>query len=171
MCEIWKEIEGFDGYFVSNTGHVKGENGMLKETRAKNRIQIGIKKDGKWGRYDLHRLVAKAFLPNPYGLNTVNHKDRDCYNNHVDNLEWCSRSECPMIVRRRKQIGKEVKDNYNPRNRAVFQINMAGEVVGRFASINEASRETGAGLSGINGCLKGRLTTSRGFRWAYADEW
>lgn len=38
----------------------------------------------------LHRLVAMAFLPNPDDLPTVNHKDHDPSNNHVDNLEWAS---------------------------------------------------------------------------------
>ena len=39
----------------------------------------------------IHRLVALAFLENPDGLEFVNHKDENKANNHVDNLEWCSR--------------------------------------------------------------------------------
>jgi len=44
--------------------------------------------------YPVHRLVARVFLPETYkeGL-TVNHKDGNRFNNNVNNLEWCTRSE------------------------------------------------------------------------------
>ena len=48
---------------------------------------------GKTGRRRLasvHRIVAGAFIPNPYGLPEVNHIDCDRTNNRVDNLEWCT---------------------------------------------------------------------------------
>lgn len=38
----------------------------------------------------MHRLVAKAFIPNPNKLEYINHKDEDKMNNNVSNLEWCT---------------------------------------------------------------------------------
>lgn len=39
----------------------------------------------------IHVLVAEYWLENPGNLPEVNHKDEDTSNNHVDNLEWCTR--------------------------------------------------------------------------------
>lgn len=41
----------------------------------------------------VHILVAKAFIPNPFGKPEVNHKDFNRANPHVDNLEWVTHRE------------------------------------------------------------------------------
>ena len=46
------------------------------------------------GHYtSLHRELALVFIPNPLNLPEVNHKDGKKYNNDLNNLEWCSRSQ------------------------------------------------------------------------------
>lgn len=43
--------------------------------------------------FGVHRLVAITWLDNPLNLRDVNHKNGIKYDNRVENLEWCSRSE------------------------------------------------------------------------------
>lgn len=41
----------------------------------------------------INRLVAKAFIPNPYRRKEVNHKDGDKENNNDWNLEWTTHKQ------------------------------------------------------------------------------
>ena len=110
--EIWKDIENFEGlYQISNLGRVKSVNRIvhvedpkkhreydkhfpecIKATTldTKGYVMVTLKKDGKTSRYRIHRLVAKAFIPNTDNLPQINHKDENKENNCVDNLEWCT---------------------------------------------------------------------------------
>lgn len=100
--EIWKAIEGFEGlYEVSNLGRVKSTHRASKILkygfsggRGINRYPtVNLRKYGHAKNGLIHRLVAIAFLDNPKNKREVNHKDGNKLNNHVDNLEWCTRKE------------------------------------------------------------------------------
>lgn len=101
--EIWLDIEEFIGrYQVSNLGNVRS----IIDNHGKEKCQLKVPypcRKGYWYvqlfvkdahyRDSLHRLVAKAFLPNPDNKKTVNHIDGNKANNRVENLEWATHSE------------------------------------------------------------------------------
>ncbi len=90
MASVYLEDEQLH---IDEFGNVTCRNNKLSVTTNKNgycSVETNI--DGKRKRYYVHRLVAKAFLLNPNDYTDVNHVDGNKQNNHVNNLEWCSRS-------------------------------------------------------------------------------
>ncbi len=91
--EEWRPVVGFEGlYCVSSLGRVKNRKGLiLAITKDKKGYdQYNLLFCGKQKNYPIHRIVAKAFIPNPDNLPTVNHKNLDRLDNRADNLEWMS---------------------------------------------------------------------------------
>lgn len=52
-------------------------------------ITISVKTDNGTKHFSVHRLIAAAFIPNPYGYEQINHIDGNGQNNAISNLEWC----------------------------------------------------------------------------------
>ena len=162
MREEWKDIEGFEGrYMVSNKGRVKslnysntGKEGIINaKDNNKGYLKVRLYKDGKRKWYRINRLVAQAFISNPYNLPEVNHKDKIRTNNCVENLEWCSR-----------QYNVEYSQA-----KAVIGINKVSGLILEFPSLREASRQMGISHSHICDCLKGRRKSAKGFYWHYVE--
>lgn len=96
---IWKKIEGLDDYEFSNTGLIKSH--PKRANHYKTVITPGsVGTNGYWvfmirrvgfrRQEKVHRLIARAHIPNPENHPIVNHKDTNPLNNHIDNLEWCT---------------------------------------------------------------------------------
>jgi hypothetical protein len=95
MKEIWKPIDNYPGYFVSNTGKVKSCRGnkeieLSPREEWNGRLYVNLYRDKKMKSIKIHRLVAEAFIPNPDNLPQINHKDENPKNNKATNLEWCT---------------------------------------------------------------------------------
>ena len=95
--EIWKDIVGYEGlYRVSNLGRVKNtitHNFLKNYLHKSGYVRINIKKLQKNNNCRLHRLIARAFIPNPENKKTVNHIDGNKQNNSIENLEWLTQKE------------------------------------------------------------------------------
>lgn len=108
--EEWKAIEGYEGiYEISNYGRVKsliGWNGKQYISRERilapytervnknyKRSKVKLLKEGEAKDFKVHRLVAKAFIPNHNNYKMINHIDGNPLNNNANNLEWCTQKE------------------------------------------------------------------------------
>lgn len=125
--EVWAEVIGFKGYYVSNTG-------MLKSCRKRNECIMTpqYSKDGYmcnnlwdgilYHKKSIHRIVAETFIPNPENLPEVDHIDRDKSNNNVSNLRWVSMSQNRINRTIKKGITGERHIRYFPNKPSPYGV-------------------------------------------------
>ena len=71
-----------------NGGARRFGGNTLAKVEINGYLYVNLSKPGGARQHLLHRLVAKAFIPNPFDLPQVNHIDGNKLNNRVENLEW-----------------------------------------------------------------------------------
>ena len=120
--EIWRAAPGYEAdYEISDHGrvrsHRRGRVKMLKPIMERWNGYFVVSlfdAHGMSHKVKIHRLVAEAFIPNPCGYPTINHKDEDKTNNNAGNLEWCTKayntaygtSRQRAVETRRRNLGK-----------------------------------------------------------------
>lgn len=173
MKEIWKDIEGFNGYYqISNYGRVKNAKRNTIRKAYDNNAGKGYyyvdlyKKNIRVKRDSIHRLVAKAFIPNPKNKPMINHKDGNTKNNHVSNLEWVTALE--NVTHASNILGVMVgyKKHIEKQKRKVKQMKN-GKEIKIYESIAEASRQTGISTSQIIFTCQGKYKQTHGYQWQY----
>ena len=101
--EIWKPLRNFPSYKGSSEGRIMNvrTQRILKPTiNEKGYYQVCLRNDNIQHSVRVHRILAETFFgENP--LMDVRHKDNDRLNNHIDNLEWCSKKETVSRKRNR----------------------------------------------------------------------
>ena len=75
-------------------------------------LRVKLCKNGKCKRHLIHRLVAAAFIPNPYNLQEVNHIYECKDNNNSNNLEWCTREYNNNYGTRNKRVSETLKERF-----------------------------------------------------------
>ena len=86
----------FHGYTVYANGDIlsKDGKGMLKPSKNKGYLQVGIWINNKRNSMLVHRLVALCYIPNPDNKPEVDHiLSKEKTNNNVSNLRWATKSE------------------------------------------------------------------------------
>lgn len=174
--EEWKSIEGYEYYEVSNLGRVRSWiNNKWNKRNTPKLLSLHRLSKGYLGvslcsapntskTMKVHRLVAKAFIPNPSNLPIVNHKDEDKTNNCVSNLEWCTNNYNLNYGTARQRIFETIERNGGYKVRHVVQRDLKGNIIKEYNSANEAAKELGIDCSKI---LVACHKSYRGFLWDF----
>jgi hypothetical protein len=93
----WVKIGRNHNYSINEEGQVRNDKkGTFKKAYRNKRNGywvVDLYNNGKSMKVPIHRLVAEAFIPNPYNKLTVDHKDGNRENNSIENLRWATYSE------------------------------------------------------------------------------
>lgn len=162
---MWKPVKDYgDRYLISTEGQVYSNvsKKLLKpQKNEKGYLAVELRCNNKRKVKKIHRLVAEAFLENPFSKTEINHKDGNKQNNAVENLEWSTRSE-------------NLKHAYSSglrfqKKKPVDMFSTDGNFIKTFSSILEAQKHIGLGTR-ISSCCKGKQKTAGGYIWRYAGE-
>lgn len=191
--EIWKDIEGYENlYQISSMGRirsfdrwVKRSNNTLQLTKGKilkpylgkyERVSL-VDIDGHKHTYNIHRLVAKAFIPNPDNKPCIDHINTDRTDNRVDNLRWVTYKENnnnPITIKKKSgdnhpkpMLGKYGREHNL--SKPIIQFTLNGELVRKWECFKQVERELGICHSNILSVITGKRSHAGGFRWEYYD--
>lgn len=174
--EIWMDVVGFEeNYSVSSLGKVKRKESYFIRTdgrirKFKERLlggnfnkgyhMVALQKTGDGRKYQVHRIVALSFIPNPNKLPQINHKNGIPSDNRVESLEWCTNEENSRHSR--EILGKDT----GIQNRIkIVCINNGKE----YESTIDAAQKLGIPKDNICNVLRGRHHQTYGYKFKYSE--
>lgn len=184
--EVWKDIEGYEGYYkVSSHGRIKSlprntmrSNGkplplkekiLMPEIMSSGYHRIKLCVDSVEKKLMIHRLVGKAFIPNPENKPEINHKDGIKDNNYYKNLEWVTRSENTQHSFD-TGLQKGLSGSDNPKATKVKQYDLDGNYIKTFNTITQAANEVNGHTGNISSVCQGKRNKTYGYKWEYAEK-
>ena len=175
--ELWRKTLESDKYEISNMGRLRSK--FIQTKRGQYRIFRGTvdsrgyhlcRINGR--RFQTHRVVARAFIPNPENKPTVDHRDRVKLNNNITNLRWATQGV---------QLGNRTRrpNQNNGCRRPVWMLNISTrERIHRFDCIRAVHQWAGRPLGDtISRVCQGKLSSALGYGWEYetyeqnGEEW
>jgi len=162
MPDLGVELDWLPGYIIV-------DDGTVYSCRTQKYLKLHKNGSGYYRVYCIskylyvHKLVAKAYLPNPTPEQTqVNHKNLNRLDNCSKNLEWVTPSENTQhsIINNPNQ--------YKHLQKRVAQLDkITGDIIKEYDGIKIASRETNINSGSIVKVCKNITPSAGGYKWKY----
>ena len=106
----------------------------------------------------VHRIVAETWIPNPNNYPCINHINENKLDNHVSNLEWCT---------------KAYNNAYNNKTqrccKAIYQIDIkTNAIIKIWKSAREAAPHFNTNYKNISAVCRGKRKSAGGYKWRFA---
>lgn len=185
--EEWRDVVGYEGYYmVSSFGRMCSMQRTITQKNGISRIvnhsllQLRVNKNGYATVYlrkpnhtkncTVHRLVAKAFIPNPDNKPCVDHINRERTCNNVSNLKWCTYSEnmrnpLSLPFYRKINLGRKRPYAYKP----IVAIK-DNQVVYQFEKLTDCI-QYGFNYTSVSAICCGRRKFHKGFTFMYLSDY
>lgn len=162
MKEIWKDIENYEGlYQVSNFGNVKNKNNkILKCSDNKGYKVVHLYKNKITKAFKVHRLVAKAFIPNIENKEQVDHINEIKHDNREKNLRWVSNKENMIYY---------YKNHKREKTKKILQLDLNDKLIKKWKSCHEIENELKINHKDIISCCKGYYKTYKNYKWKFEN--
>lgn len=158
--EIVRDIPGYEGlYTIDIFGNVKRKIDNIEMKQQFNKFgyaNVSLTKDGKQKQHKVHRLIARAFIPNPQKKEQVNHIDGNKSHNVVWNLEWNTPKE---NINHAYKLGL-----CHPKGTHKTKV-VCIETGIIYSSVTDASRDMGILHTSIFNVLSGLSENARGYHF------
>lgn len=177
MEEKWWYIDGFPDYMISNCGRVwsiKRQKFLtVKLLDDHGHMGVCLYRNGKPYYFYIHRLMAKAFKPNPNKLPIVRHIIDVPNYNEMCNLEWGTQADNIHDAMRNGTFYHFTKEDREKRlelqRRPILAVNIkTGEEI-KFRSQTEAARELDLQQANVWKVLNGQRAHTVGWYFEYLD--
>ena len=177
MDERWWYIDGAPGYMISDKGRVwsiKSQQFVKpKPMDRKGHLGVCLSVDGEPRYYYVHRLMAKAFIPNPDNYPIVRHLNDVKYDNSLENLAWGTKRDNALDAIRNgisyMPTKEDIEKCCEARRRPIKAIDLETGKELIFRGQNEASRILRIHQANIWKVLNGQRASTCGYYFEYLD--
>lgn len=183
------DIKGFEDYQITDDGRVwskKSKKWMKQHIRdsKKGYLCVGLCINGKRIFLQIHKIVAKTFIPNPQNKPCIDHINTIRTDNRVENLRWVTyeeNSNNPITLQRCSDIrkGKKLSETtkkklseahigqISARRKKVYQYTKDKQLINEYESVTDAAKKNNFDRGSIGHCCRGKLKTYKGYIWKY----